>query len=101
MNLAHQPSAEAPPTGRRHPRRWRLGIAVAVATVLAGAGITAINMNSASAATVNTSAWYNIVNHNSGKVLDICGASTADGACVQQYTNSGGQNQQFQFVDAG
>ncbi|MBB5866765.1 endo-1,4-beta-xylanase [Allocatelliglobosispora scoriae] len=50
---------------------------------------------------VDTSAWYTLVNRNSGKALDICGAATTDGACVQQYTRSGGTNQQFQFVSSG
>jgi hypothetical protein len=55
----------------------------------------------ASAATVDPTAWYEVVNRNSGKALDVCGVSTADGACIQQYARSGGQNQQWQFVDAG
>jgi endo-1,4-beta-xylanase len=50
---------------------------------------------------IDPTAWYELVNRNSGKALDVCGVSTADGACVQQYTRSGGQNQQWQFVDAG
>ncbi|MET7392901.1 endo-1,4-beta-xylanase [Dactylosporangium sp. NPDC005572] len=50
---------------------------------------------------VDTGAWYTLVNRNSGKALDVCGVSTADGACVQQYGRSGGQNQQWQFVDSG
>jgi len=82
-------------------RRWRLALVVAAAATVVGGGIVAVTTSSASAATVNTSAWYTIINHNSGKVLDICGVSTADGACVQQYTSSGGTNQQFQFVDSG
>src|SRR5690606_15167155 len=45
--------------------------------------------------------WYELVNRNSGKALDVCGESTADGACVQQYARWGGQNQQWQFVDSG
>ncbi|WDZ87829.1 non-reducing end alpha-L-arabinofuranosidase family hydrolase [Micromonospora cathayae] len=50
---------------------------------------------------IDTTAWYEVVNRNSGKRLDVCGVSTADGACVQQYAASGGANQQWQFVDAG
>jgi endo-1,4-beta-xylanase len=50
---------------------------------------------------IDPTAWYELVNRNSGKVLDVCGVSTADGACVQQYARSGGQNQQWQFVDSG
>ena len=50
---------------------------------------------------IDPTAWYELVNRNSGKALDVCAVSTADGACVQQYTRSGGQNQQWQFVDSG
>jgi Glycosyl hydrolase family 62/Ricin-type beta-trefoil lectin domain-like len=82
-------------------RRWRLALTVAAAATVVGGGIVAVTTSTASAATVNTSAWYTIINHNSGKAIDICGASTADGACVQQYSQSGGTNQQFQFVDSG
>ncbi|MFG2039132.1 non-reducing end alpha-L-arabinofuranosidase family hydrolase [Dactylosporangium sp. NPDC048998] len=77
-----------------------IGAALA-ATVVAAGVVVAINVTTASAATVDTSAWYELVNRNSGKALDVCGVSTADGACVQQYTRSGGQNQQWQFVDSG
>ncbi|WP_405106826.1 non-reducing end alpha-L-arabinofuranosidase family hydrolase [Micromonospora sp. NBC_01405] len=50
---------------------------------------------------IDPSAWYELLNRNSGKALDVCGSSTADNACVQQYARSGGQNQQWQFVDSG
>ena len=50
---------------------------------------------------IDTSAWYVIINRNSGKAVDICSNSTADGACVQQYTRHNGNNQQFQFVSSG
>jgi hypothetical protein len=84
----------------RRRRRW-LAAALATATGLAAGVLALVSAPSASAATVNTSAWYTLVNRNSGKALDICGVSTADGACVQQYSRSGGTNQQFQFVDSG
>jgi endo-1,4-beta-xylanase len=41
--------------------------------------------------------YYRVVGRNSGKALDICSASTADGACLQQYSYGGGTNQQFEF----
>jgi endo-1,4-beta-xylanase len=41
--------------------------------------------------------YYRVVARNSGKALDICNVSTADGACVQQYSYGGGANQQFEF----
>ncbi len=48
-----------------------------------------------------TSNFHTLVNQNSGKLVEIAGASTAVGANVIQWSNNGGQNQQFQFIDAG
>jgi hypothetical protein len=80
----------------------RSSIVAAVLSVLvAGTALVVISATGASAATPDTSVWYTLVNRNSGKAVDICGASTADGACVQQYARSGGTNQQFQFVSSG
>ncbi|WP_246001359.1 non-reducing end alpha-L-arabinofuranosidase family hydrolase [Allorhizocola rhizosphaerae] len=50
---------------------------------------------------VDPTAWYVLVNRNSGKAMDVSGSSTADGARIQQYARHNGQNQQFQFVDSG
>ena len=91
---------EIPPPPKRR-REWRKMTAAMTATVVAGGILAVINMAPASAATVDTNAWYEIVNRNSGKALDVCGLSTDDRACVQQWTRWGGQNQQFQFVDSG
>jgi alpha-L-fucosidase len=41
---------------------------------------------------------FKLVNRKSGKVLDISGASTADGAGAIQGTDTGGTNQQFRLV---
>src|SRR5215203_4465000 len=83
-------------------RRLRFRIAVAaVVTALVGTGMAVLNMTAASAATVNTSAWYVLLNRNSGKALDVNGASTADGANLIQWTRTNTNNQQFQFVDSG
>ncbi|WP_221761446.1 RICIN domain-containing protein, partial [Amycolatopsis balhimycina] len=56
---------------------------------------------SALAATVDTAAWYVLVNRNSGKALDVYNFSTADGADVVQWSRTNADNQQFQFVDSG
>jgi hypothetical protein len=95
------------PTGRVTPaipprRRWRTALA-AIATVaaLAATMLAIAPPTGASAATVDPNAWYELVNRNSGKALDVCAVSTTDGACVQQWARSGGTNQQWQFVDAG
>jgi hypothetical protein len=87
----------APPRRRRWLTRL---LAVGATAVLAGAGFVAV-IGPAAAATVDTSAWYMLLNRNSGKALDVSGWSTADGAAIHQWTDHGGANQQFQFVDAG
>src|ERR1044072_933365 len=38
---------------------------------------------------------HTVVNEHSGKCLDVSGFSTADGAAVQQWTCTGGTNQEF------
>ncbi len=45
-----------------------------------------------------SSGYYKIVNRNSGEVLDISGASTANGGKAIQWPYSGGTNQQWQEV---
>ncbi|MDP4182851.1 MAG: RICIN domain-containing protein, partial [Bacillota bacterium] len=42
--------------------------------------------------------YYRIVNRNSGKCLDVKGASSVNGANVLQWTNSGCANQQWQLI---
>lgn len=44
---------------------------------------------------------YKITSKVSGKVLDISGASTSDGAKTIQWTDNGGTNQQFKVIDVG
>jgi endoglucanase len=44
---------------------------------------------------------YRITNRNSGKVVDVVSASTANNAEIKQWTWNGGGNQRWQFVDAG
>nr|WP_223266264.1 RICIN domain-containing protein [Mucilaginibacter rubeus] len=41
------------------------------------------------------SGYYKIVNLNSGKALDVYGASTDNGGLVKQFTYTGGNNQQW------
>ncbi|WP_173068880.1 non-reducing end alpha-L-arabinofuranosidase family hydrolase [Phytohabitans houttuyneae] len=84
----------------RWRRRWRSGLAVAVVAAVAG-GLLTVVTTSASAATVDTTAWYVLLNRNSGKALDVNGVSSADGANLIQWTRTNATNQQFQFVDSG
>ncbi|MGW0595404.1 non-reducing end alpha-L-arabinofuranosidase family hydrolase [Streptosporangium sp. NPDC002607] len=57
--------------------------------------------SSANAATVDTNAWYVLVNRNSGKALDVYNLATNDGARITQWTRNNGNQQQWQFVDSG
>jgi hypothetical protein len=70
------------------------------AVVLAGLSVVLVPA-STSAATVDTNAWYVLVNRGSGKAMDVSGVSTADGAQIHQWARHDGNNQQFQFVDSG
>ncbi|HEX6358391.1 non-reducing end alpha-L-arabinofuranosidase family hydrolase [Actinophytocola sp.] len=102
---------QAPPTvpfraaPHRKYRIRRSGVARALitllATVLTATAAVALNTSAASAATVDTSAWYVLINRNSGKAMDVAGTSTADGAVIQQWARHDGANQQWQFVDSG
>ncbi|WP_421736076.1 endo-1,4-beta-xylanase [Cellulomonas sp.] len=50
---------------------------------------------------IDTNAWYVLVNRNSGKALDVYNLSTADGAPIKQWSRNNGNQQQWQFVDSG
>jgi alpha-L-fucosidase 2 len=50
---------------------------------------------------VETGVYYRIVAQHSGKLADISGVSTAAGALLHQWAATGGQNQQFDFLDSG
>jgi hypothetical protein len=74
--------------------------AVASAAVVGGVLVTVAAVP-ASAATVDTSAWYVLVNRNSGKALDVYNLATNDGARITQWARNDGAQQQWQFVDSG
>ncbi|MBB4912803.1 glycosyl hydrolase family 95 catalytic domain-containing protein [Actinophytocola algeriensis] len=50
---------------------------------------------------VETGVYYRLVAQHSGKLADISGVSTAAGALLHQWPATGGQNQQFDFLDSG
>ncbi|MGX7826412.1 family 43 glycosylhydrolase [Actinokineospora sp. 24-640] len=82
-------------------RRQRWGaLAVAVVSALIGSLMIAGTAPS-SAASVDTSAWYVLVNRNSGKALDLYNQATNDGARITQWSRNDGNWQQWQFVDSG
>jgi hypothetical protein len=76
------------------------GVAAVVSVVLGGL-LVAFNAAPVSAATVDTTAWYVLVNRNSGKALDVYNLATNDGARITQWTRNDGNQQQWQFVDSG
>nr|WP_244894125.1 non-reducing end alpha-L-arabinofuranosidase family hydrolase [Planobispora rosea] len=61
----------------------------------------AVQIQPAHAATVDTNAWYVLVNRNSGKALDVYNLSTADGGRITQWSRNNGNQQQWQFVNSG
>ncbi|KKK05750.1 pectate lyase [Micromonospora sp. HK10] len=75
--------------------------AVAAAVLAIPAAVAAVAVAPAAAASVDTGAYYVIVNRHSGKAMDLWQWSTADGGEIRQYTRTDGANQQFQFVDVG
>ena len=85
-----------PAQNRRRP--W-LAVAAAALTTLAASLF--VNISPASAATIDTSASYVLVNRNSGKALDVYNLATNDGARITQWARNDGSQQQWQFVDSG
>ncbi|MGN9766481.1 RICIN domain-containing protein [Micromonospora sp. SD12] len=83
-------------------RGRRSGLALAMITALAGAaGVAVVSAPPAQAATIDTNAYYVLVNRHSGKVLDVRDTSAEDGAVIQQWSRNDGGWQQFQFVASG
>ncbi|MEE6261647.1 family 43 glycosylhydrolase [Plantactinospora sonchi] len=99
--LAVPPRAARPGVERPRRRRWRSTLIVTLVTALVGTAAAAVNPEPASAATVDTSAWYVLVNRNSGKALDVYNLATNDGARITQWARNNGNQQQWQFVDSG
>ncbi|USX53915.1 glycoside hydrolase N-terminal domain-containing protein [Lentzea sp. HUAS12] len=50
---------------------------------------------------VQPGVYYRLIARHSGKYADISGASAATGAVLQQWSPTGGLNQQFDFLDSG
>nr|WP_221375317.1 non-reducing end alpha-L-arabinofuranosidase family hydrolase [Actinoplanes polyasparticus] len=83
------------------PRRRLISALVVTVTALAGGVAAVVTAPAASAATVDTSASYVLVNRNSGKALDVYNLATTDGARITQWARNDGSQQQWQFVDSG
>jgi alpha-L-fucosidase 2 len=67
----------------------------------AGHTYRATGQGGGSGSVVQPGVHYLLVARHSGKLADISGASTASGALLQQWSSTGGPNQQFDFVDSG
>ncbi|GEM00468.1 endo-1,4-beta-xylanase [Cellulomonas terrae] len=50
---------------------------------------------------IDTGAWYVLVNRNSGKALDVYNLATNDGARITQWSRNNGNQQQWQFTSSG
>ncbi len=62
---------------------------------------TGVTLDGPAGETAVTPTAYRIINRNSGKCLDVSGASTADGADVFQWTCHSGANQRWRIEDLG
>ncbi|GAB7039214.1 non-reducing end alpha-L-arabinofuranosidase family hydrolase [Catenuloplanes niger JCM 9533] len=85
----------------KHRSRRRLALTVALVATLVGSVTAVVTATAASAATIDTGAWYVLVNRNSGKALDVYNLATTDGARITQWARNDGTQQQWQFVDSG
>jgi pectate lyase len=90
-------TAQAPPTPSR---RWRWAMVTGLALTMV-ATAAAVLVRSADAATVNTGTYYVFVSRHSGKAIDVYNLATNDGAPIVQWARNDGNQQQWQFVDAG
>ncbi|MEV6519374.1 RICIN domain-containing protein [Micromonospora chalcea] len=89
-------------TARLSRGRGRLSRLLAgVVALLVGGVVVGAVPAPVSAATVDTGAYYVLVNRNSGKALDLYNQATNDGARITQWTRNDGAWQQWQFVDSG
>ncbi len=98
MSTLSRSSISPPP----RPRGWLLRVFVigVMAMVVGGAGAVTVP-TPAAAATVDTNAWYVLVNRDSGKALDVYNLATGDGARITQWTRNDQYQQQWRFVDSG
>ncbi|MER6756268.1 non-reducing end alpha-L-arabinofuranosidase family hydrolase [Micromonospora echinofusca] len=99
MSVFRQAPSIAPPSWRRG--RLLRFVAAGVALLVGGAAAAVVSSTPAAAATVDTSAWYVLINRNSGKALDVYNLATNDGARIVQWARNDGNQQQWQFVDSG
>ncbi|MCH7230852.1 RICIN domain-containing protein [Glycomyces sp. L485] len=90
----------SPTNLRRSPRR-KLFAALAAAIGAALAATVALFAIPGANAAVQTDTWYFVESRYSGLVWDIPGGSTERGTELTQWGLTGGEHQQFRFIDAG
>ncbi|MEY9947620.1 RICIN domain-containing protein [Kitasatospora sp. GAS1066B] len=84
----------------KHGRPTRRLAGPGAAAVLVAAALSTVGGATGAHAAVSSSAWYNLVNANSGKCVDAASGATANGTAVQQYTCNGTGAQQWQLLPA-
>lgn len=89
------PAGRAP--ARPRTRALLAGLLALVVSLIGSVVLTA----PASAATIDSSAWYQLVSWRSKKPIEVTGGSTADGAFIQQSASTAATSQQFQLVSVG
>ena len=82
---------------RQGPRRLTAGPPPTVAPSSSGPTTTPPTSSSAG----RLDGYVQLINRNSGKAVEVQGASTADGANIVQYDDWNGTNQQWQLVRVG
>ncbi|MER5436353.1 RICIN domain-containing protein [Streptomyces sp. NPDC002588] len=84
----------------RHRRRWTAtGLLIGIPAVLGP--FLLFSQSSSEAATIDATAYYHLISVHSGKLLDVNGNSTADGAAIIQYQDNSGKNQEWQLKSTG
>jgi len=78
---------------RRVPAIW--------ATLVLTVGALMAGTSAQAAITVDSQAWYVVVNANSGKALDLYNWMGSDGAEFRQWSRLDAANQQFQLLSSG
>ncbi|MFD9392085.1 RICIN domain-containing protein [Streptomyces sp. NPDC060000] len=88
---------ETPRKRGRHRRRWMgTGLLLFVAALVVPSYFL-LSQQKSQAATITSGAYYRLAAVHSGKVLDVPGFSTASGTTLQQWTDQGSINQQWQL----
>ena len=84
----------------RHRKRWTVtGLLIGVPAVLGP--YLLLSQSKSEAATIDPTVYYRLVSVSSGKVLEVAGSSTANGAKAVQRADSGGKNQQWRLKSKG